>query len=51
MTRDINAADGADLARQFGDRLVQVRSPWHACLSDSASADCAAARSGLRNPY
>jgi FAD/FMN-containing dehydrogenase len=51
MTRDVNADDGADLARQFGDRLLQVDSPWRNCISDSASADCAAALSGLRNPY
>jgi hypothetical protein len=51
MTRDINAADGADLARQFGRRLAPVRSIWQACLGDRASADCAAALSGLRNPY
>jgi FAD/FMN-containing dehydrogenase len=51
MTRDVNPGDAADLARQFGDRLLQVRSPWHACISDSASADCAAAMASLRNPY
>jgi FAD/FMN-containing dehydrogenase len=51
MTRDINTGDGADLARQFGDRLLRVRPPWQACLSDSASAGCAAALSSLRNPY
>ena len=50
MTRDVSPGDAADLAPQFGDRLLQVRSPWHACISDSASADCAAALSGLRNP-
>ena len=51
MTRDLNARDGADLARQFGDRLLEVRSPWPACLGDSAGADCAAAVCSLRNPY
>jgi hypothetical protein len=30
---------------------VPVRSPWQACLGDRASADCAAALSGLRNPF
>jgi len=51
MTRDVNRGDAADLARQFGDRLLQVRSPWHACMSDSASAGCVVALAGLRNPY
>jgi hypothetical protein len=51
MTRDVNPGDAADLARQFGDRLLRVRSPWHACISDSASAACVAALVGLRNPY
>jgi hypothetical protein len=51
MIRDVNPGDTADLARQFGDRLLKVRPPWHACIPDGASADCAAALSGLRNPY
>jgi FAD/FMN-containing dehydrogenase len=51
MTRDVDPGDAADLALQFGDRLLQVRPPWHACISDSASAGCAAALSSLRNPY
>jgi hypothetical protein len=51
MTRDVDAADRAALARQFGDRLLEVRSPVQACLTDNAGADCAAALSGLRNPY
>ena len=51
MTREIDAADRAALARQFGDRLLEVRSPLSACISDGAGTDCAAALSGLRNPY
>jgi hypothetical protein len=51
MTRGTIAGDGADLDRLFGDRLLQVRPPWQACLGDSEAADCAAALSGLRNPY
>jgi FAD/FMN-containing dehydrogenase len=51
MTRDVSPGDTADLARQFGDRLLQVRSPWRACMSGAASADCAATLAGLRNPY
>jgi FAD/FMN-containing dehydrogenase len=51
MTRDVNPGDAAELARQFGDQLLEVRSPWHPCIGDSASTDCAAALSGLRNPY
>ena len=51
MTRDVDAADRAALARQFGDRLVEVRSPVQACLADDAGADRASALSRLRNPY
>jgi FAD/FMN-containing dehydrogenase len=51
MTRDTNTGDAADLDRLFGDRLLQVRLPWQACLGDSEAADRAAALSGLRNPY
>ena len=51
MTRDIDAADRAALARQFGDRLLPVRSPVQACLAEGAGADRAAALSRLRNPY
>jgi FAD/FMN-containing dehydrogenase len=51
MTRDVSPGDAADLARQFGDQLLQVRPAWHACISDSDSADCAAVLSSLRNPY
>jgi hypothetical protein len=42
MTRNVNAGDGADLARQFGDRLLEVRSPLRACISGGAS--CPGAR-------
>jgi FAD/FMN-containing dehydrogenase len=51
MTRDINDSDRAELAGQFGDRLLRVRPPLQACLADSASDARAAALSGLRNPY
>jgi hypothetical protein len=51
MTREIDAADRAALARQFGDRLLSVRSPVQACLAEGAGADRAAALSRLRNPY
>lgn len=51
MTRDINQSDRAELARHFGDRLLHVRPPLQACLADSGSDACAAALSGLRNPY
>jgi hypothetical protein len=51
MTRDINDSDRAELASRFGDRLLHVRPPLQACLADSGSSACAAALSGLRNPY
>jgi hypothetical protein len=34
MTRDVGPGDAADLARQFGDRLVAVGSPWQPCISN-----------------
>ena len=34
-----------------GTGCCRARSPWHACISDSASAGCAAVLAGLRNPY
>ncbi len=51
MNRDLDPADGAELARRFGNRLLTVGSPLQACLADGASADCAAALANLRNPY
>jgi FAD/FMN-containing dehydrogenase len=51
MNRGIAPVDAAELTRQFGSRLVTVRSPVRACVADSASAACAAALANLRNPY
>jgi FAD/FMN-containing dehydrogenase len=51
MSRELGAADRADLATQFADRLVTVRSPLEACLHDSASPACTAALITLYNPF
>jgi hypothetical protein len=51
MSRDIGAADSADLASLFSGRLVTVQAPTQACLADSASPECDAALASLRNPF
>jgi hypothetical protein len=48
MTREIDAADRAALARQFGDRLLPVQLPVQAHL---AGPNRVAALPRLRNPY
>ncbi len=47
MTRDVSPGDAADLARQFGDRLLQVRS--QTSLRVLLKARCGGEHHGARN--
>jgi FAD/FMN-containing dehydrogenase len=50
MSRDLGAADAADLAKLFGSRLMTVRSPARAC-ADRPDDDRATTLAALRNPF